>query len=94
MCGRWALYGSRMNQGLTIADVETDEETNIGVRVVRDGLVGLAAPQRSGSEIEVFLTGADAMRLAELLRVAGAPRLHRSPSKRAMRPYLWPGWVD
>ena len=61
-----------MNEGLTFADAETGEETFLGVRVVKDGLVGLAASQRSGSEMEVFLSGPDALRLAELLNAAGS----------------------
>jgi hypothetical protein len=71
MRGRSAFYGSLMNKGLTIADAETGEETYLGVGVVRDGLVGLAASQRSRSEMEVFLGGADAIRSAEPPRVAG-----------------------
>jgi hypothetical protein len=77
MSGRWALYGSRMNKGLTIADAETGEETYLGVRVVRDGLVGVAVSQRSGSEIEVFLSGADALHLAE--SSSASPGLSRCP---------------
>ncbi len=61
-----------MNKGLTIADAETGEETYLGVRVVRDGVVGVAVSQRSGSEMELFLSGADALHLAELLSVAGS----------------------
>lgn len=71
MSGRFGDYRAGMTNGLTITDAETGEETYLGVRVVRDGVVGLAVSQRSGEELEVFLTGIDAGRLAELLIEAG-----------------------
>jgi len=66
------MYGPRMNTGLTFADAETGEETYLAVRVIGNGLVGLAASQRSGNEMEVFLSATDALRLADLLRDAGS----------------------
>ncbi|HEY3529549.1 MAG TPA: hypothetical protein VGK78_10385 [Nocardioides sp.] len=61
-----------MTTGLTFDDAETGEETYLGVRFIRDGLVGLATSQCSGNEMEVFLSAADALRVAELLRAAGS----------------------
>jgi len=71
MSGRWGCTVPDMNTGLTFDDAETGEETYLGVRVIRDGLVGLAASQL-GNEMEVLRSAADSLRVADLLRAAGS----------------------